>query len=243
MTIRGSTLQRLAVVALAAAACTTPNQPTGPTSLNGLPLQIGTLHFRLHYSSATANRIASYASALEGSWARITGHLGQPDPGLIEGQFHPDAASFTAATGYHSTGSVDGPHRFHIVAVPYAPAVAVHEFTHNVTLHLNPAAGNNPVWLWEAVAVYEADQFVLPSSVSYLAARQFPTLAQLNDRSGPYSIYDVGYTLMQFIVERWDWPGVRSLITMDGDVTRAFGLSTADFERDWRDFMVRRYFG
>lgn len=243
MTKRAAIPLRLTVLALAAAACATPNQPAGPTEVDGLPLMIGTEHFRLHYGDATRSLIASYGSALEGSWARITGHLGQGNLGPIEGRFHANAAAFTAATGHNATGSVDGPDLFHIVAVPYSPATAIHEFAHNVTLHLNPAAGNNPVWLWEAVAVHEAGQFVLPSSVSYLAARQFPTLAQLNDRSGPYSIYDVGYTLMQFIVERWDWPGVRSLITANGDVTRAFGLSTADFERDWRAFLVARYFG
>lgn len=243
MTIQAARCLRVTMVALAAMGCETPNQPAGPTTVNGLPLQIATAHFQLHYSNATTSLIASYGSALEGSWARITGHLGQASLTPIEGQLHPNAAAFTAATGYVATGSVDGPDRFHIVAVPYSPGTAIHEFAHNVTLRLNPSAGNNPVWLWEAVATYEAGQFVFPSSVSYLAARQFPTLAQLNDRSGPYSIYDVGYTLMQFIVERWDWPGVRTLITMQGDVTRAFGLSVADFERDWRDFLVRRYLG
>ena len=32
---------------------------------------------------------------------------------------------------------------------------AVHEFAHGVSLHVNPRFGNNPRWLWEAVAIYE----------------------------------------------------------------------------------------
>ena len=136
---------------------------------------------------------------------------------------------------------MEGPNRFHIVGVPYAPAVAIHEFTHNVTLHLNPSAGNNPVWLWESVAVYEAGQYVSPVNVPYLAARQFPTLAQLNERNGPYSVYDVGYTLGEFIIQRWGWTGMRALITAHGDTSQALGLSVADFERDWRNFVIGRY--
>ena len=229
------------VVAFMAAACGSTNPPGGPSPVPGLPLQSSTPHFRLHYSSATSSRIADYGSTLEASWARITGHFNQPNVGVIEGWLYPDAAAFTAATGYSATGSVDGPGRFHMVSVPYAPEVAVHEFTHNVTLHLNPSAGNNPVWLWETVAVYEAGQFVPPASVPYLAARQFPTLAQLNDRTGPYSVYDVGYLLGQFIIERWDWSGMRALINAQGDTLQAFGLSAADFERDWRAFVISRY--
>jgi hypothetical protein len=228
--------------AVALIACSKPDPPTGPTP-SDLPLEFGTAHFRLRYDTATASRIADYASALEGAWARITDDLGQNTVSRIEGRFHPSPASFTAATGYLASGSVSGPALFHVVGVPYTPALPVHEFAHNVTLHLNPAIANNPVWLWEAVAVYEAGQFVPPASLSYLVARQFPTLAQLNERAGPYSIYDVGHVLTRFMVERWGWSGVRTLILAHGNVTQVFGLSTADFEREWRDFVVRYYLG
>jgi hypothetical protein len=229
-------------LALAIVACGKPAPPTGPTP-SDLPLEFGTVHFRLHHDSTTSPRIADYASALEGAWTRITGDLGQSNVSRIEGRFHPSAASFTAATGYNATGSVSGPTLFHVVGVPFAPAVPVHEFAHNVTLHLNSGAANNPVWLWESVAVYEAGQYVPPVSLPYLVAGQFPTLAQLNDRTGSYSIYDVGYVLTQFMLERWGWSGVRTLILSNGNLTQAFGLSTAAFEREWRDFVILRYLG
>src|SRR6185369_1911018 len=104
--------------------------------------------FLLRYGDAETTLVDAYAAALEESWPRITSDLTSGSLGRIEGYLHHDQASFTATTGFNATGSVAGPDRFHIVAVPLAPQVAVHEFAHNVTLHLAPDAGNNPVWLW-----------------------------------------------------------------------------------------------
>jgi hypothetical protein len=174
--------------------------------------------------------MASYAASLEASWPRITSELGA-SPGPIEGFFYPDQASYTAATGYQASGSVEGPSRFHLVAVPLATSNAVHEFVHNVTLHLSPTVANNPVWLWEAVALYESGQFVPPSTVRWLAAGTFPTLAQLNDRSGPYSIYQAGYVLAEFVVRTWGQAGLRQLMLSKGNVSAALGVPVEEFER------------
>ena len=41
-----------------------------------------------------------------------------------------------------------------------------HEFAHCVSLKINPAIGNNPRWLWQAVALYEANLPWDPSMLS-----------------------------------------------------------------------------
>jgi len=38
----------------------------------------------------------------------------------------------------------------------------VHGFCHAVSLYVSPTFGNNPRWLWEAVALYENAEFVDP---------------------------------------------------------------------------------
>jgi hypothetical protein len=226
-------------LACTASACGPP--PAGPSGETNLPLARTTAHFVLRYSAVSAPVVDAYGAALESAWARITTDLGQSGVGVIEGLLHPDVAAFTAATGYNASGSVEGRTRFHIVSLPLAPSLAVHEFAHTVTLHLNPAIANNPVWLWEAVAVYEAGEFVHPATLPALVSGQFPTLAQLNDRAGPLSIYSVGFTLMEFMLERWQWAGVRALLLSHGDLPATFGLTASAFEGEWRAFVEQRY--
>lgn len=185
--------------------------------------------------------MSAYADALEADWTRITTDLAQPGLPRIEGLFHPDAASFTAATGYRASGSVEGPNRFHVVALPLDLRLPLHEFAHNVTLHLSPGVANNPIWLWESVAVYEAGQFVPPSSIPAIAARNFPSLAGLGRDGGGVTVYDVGYTIAEFTIDRWGMAGLRNLIVARGDTASALGVPFDVYERGWRDFVVARY--
>ena len=232
-------------LAVLAAACRddggrSPAEPPSPIPPAALPLERATAHFRLRYSAPTAPLVEAYAASLEESRPRIAGDLGVTALGPIEGHLHPDQAAFTAATGQRATGAVDGPDRFHIVAVPYAPANAQHELAHNVTLHLDPRAGQGPVWLWESVALFEARQLVHPATVPYLAAGDFPTLAAL-DREGRYSIYDVGFTIAECIVDEWGLAGLRRLIVAGGDTRGALGVSVEELESRWRRCVESRY--
>lgn len=234
----------LAVALAAFAACrgasnpTAPDMPTTPVSLS---LSMETAHFRLQYTAQDADKMDAYAAALEANHHRITRDLGQPNLPMITGRFYPDQASYTAATGWNATGSVDGPAMFSVVASPLNPSVPVHEFVHNVALHLTPTA-HQTMWLWESTAVYEAEEFVHPATVPCLAdGGDFPTLAQVSTRSGDCNIYRVGYTIVELIVERWGFAELRALIRAHGDTQAILGLSTAEFEATWREFVERRY--
>jgi hypothetical protein len=239
---------RLVVVLLSAAttlsaACDSARSPTAATDTSAgvLPLARRSEHFLLRYSEPTAALVDAYVEALETSWPRVDTDLGPLAPAPIEAHLHPDASSLAAATGFHAAGAVESATRFHLVAVPFAPRTAVHEFAHAATLQLAPRSGDNPVWLWEATALFEAGQLVDPRTVPYLAGDEFPTLAELDRRDGHYSIYDVGYTLAETIVETWGIPGLRRLIGVLGDVEAALGISARELERRWRDFVRARY--
>jgi hypothetical protein len=212
--------------------------PTTPVSLS---LSMETAHFLLRYTAQDGDKMDAYAAALEASHPRITRDLGQPNLPTITGRFYPDQASYTAATGWDATGSVDGPTIFDVVASPLQLSLPVHEFVHNVALHLSPTA-NRPVWLWEATAVYEAEEFVHPATVPCLASGgDFPTLAQVSTRSGDCHIYRVGYTIVELIVERWGFAELRALIRSHGDTQSVLGLSTQEFEAAWEEFVEQRY--
>lgn len=211
--------------------------PTTPVSLS---LSMETAHFRLEYTAQDADKMDAYAAALEANHPRITRDLGQPNLPRITGRFFPDRASYTAATGWDATGSVDGPTMFSVVASPLQLSLPVHEFVHNVALHLNPDAYQT-VWLWEATAVFEAEEFVHPATVPCLADGDLPTLAQVSVRTGDCNIYRVGYTIVELIVERWGFAELRALIRADGDTQSVLGLSTREFEAAWEEFVEKRY--
>ena len=69
----------------------------------------------------------------------------------------------------------------------------VHEYTHLVTLALNPSFNNNPRWLWEATAIYESGRPPIPdiSSLKCFSEESFPTIESLEKH--PFNIYKVGY--------------------------------------------------
>ena len=217
---------------------TAPEVPTAPVSLS---LSMETVHFRLQYTAQDADKMEAYAAALEANHSRITRDLGQPGLPRITGRFYPDQASYTAATGWNATGSVDGPTMFSVVASPLQLSVPVHEFVHNVALHLTPSAYET-MWLWESTAVYEAEDFVHPATVPCLASGgDFPTLAQVSTRGGDCDIYRVGYTIVELIVERWGYAELRALIRSHGNTQSVLGLSTEEFETAWQRFVEQRY--
>ena len=239
---------RIACLLLALAPSLACDHATSPTDQGASPiteleleLELETEHFSLLYSQADADKMDAYATELETAYPRITADLDQKDLPRIVGRFYPDQASYTAFTGHGSLGSVQDRNLFSIVTVPFKASVPVHEFAHCVTLHLDGQAGNNPTWLWEAVAVYEARDLVNPLTVPCLASRNFPTLAQLNVRGGSCDIYQVGYTLTEYIVEGWGFAGLRDLIVAHGDPRESLGMSIEELQAGWWRFLEERY--
>lgn len=135
-----------------------------------------------------------------------------------------------------SRGYITGPQdvRLLLHTIPTAQKEAVHEFVHAASLTLNPSFGNNPRWLWEAVAQYVAEEMIDPNTNKVFAEGTCPTLGTLNspfDRGG--SIYVSGYLLGDFITSKWGMAALPKLIRLNGNTTNAFGLSEEQFETAW----------
>jgi hypothetical protein len=217
--------------------------PAGPSQTGlrvELNLEQSSANFTLRYSQQSASVVSPYLAELEANLPRV---LADHDVTLSErivGRLFPDREAFQSATGFIGSGAALGRNLFGLAAIPYAPSDAVHEMAHVVTWHLSSPA-TSTTWLWESIAVYEAGSFVPPSSIPNLVAGRFPTLGELNDFSNRPSIYQVGYTITEFIIAEWGWSAVRQLVVSRGDLMGTLGLTTAEFEARWRRFVESRY--
>ena len=139
-------------------------------------------------------------------------------------------------------GYILGGSGFRLLMIGNPPQNAEHEFAHVVTLNINHNISNNPRWLWEAVAVYEAKEFFEPASLSYMSPG-IPTLDQLDvayDQG--FWVYQVGYVLIEYVVETWGMDTVIALIRAHGDVAGVLGITVAEFEGGWHAWLEREYF-
>ena len=122
----------------------------------------------------------------------------------------------------------------------------VHEFAHIASLAINSTIANNPRWLWEAIAIYEAGKLkVPPSQIEYIAARDFPTIEELSigyNRDGEErNIYQVGYVLGEFIDSKWGAGTLSALIKSNGNIQETLKVPVPEFEASWHKFIQNRY--
>ena len=117
----------------------------------------------------------------------------------------------------------------------------VHEYTHLVTLALNPTFNNNPRWLWEATAIYESGRPPVPkiSNLKCFSANSYPTIKSLEQH--PFNIYKVGYFLTDFIVSKWGQEKLVELVKSNGDIKLILKITSKEFERMWISFLQNKY--
>lgn len=122
----------------------------------------------------------------------------------------------------------------------YMLSVLVHEFTHCVTLNIKPNFANNPRWLWESTAIYESGQFVHPNQLPYMVSHNPPTLSELNNFNNT-QIYQVGFLLAEYIILNWDRTHLKDMVLSNGNIQQTLGISIADFQTNWFEFVKKRY--
>ena len=231
-------------LALTLTGCGAP--PAAPSSAPGAPTEtFQSAHFLFRYLPADAASIAQTATVLESEYGRILEDLGVSNMPVVHVSFYGTHAALVAGAGPSAgpipawaTGLVTAEDQIHLlspaVAGPYDRAVVnlVHEFAHCVSLRLNRRIANNPRWLWEAIAIYEAGQRVDPRSLAYMVSGQPPSFAQLNGFDN-MMIYEVGFLISEFVIDRWGTAQYRALLGANGDTASVLGITLQDFERDW----------
>jgi hypothetical protein len=235
--------------AVAFVACNgTPESPTAPRAPNPFFTQTSA-RFTLRYTMLDASSMADIMATLDREHARITGDLGVTDMPPVTVNLYPAPESFRAAVlpiigpiPSFANGAVAGMSAVHVVSPNVSSTwtyragltAIVHEFAHCVTLRVNPAFGNNPRWLWETVALYEAGQFTEARAIVTLIERSPPTLAQLNSFDNTL-IYDVGANLGDFMVRTWGRDTLIALVRANGNIGQVLGLTEAQFLTRWFD--------
>ena len=125
-------------------------------------------------------------------------------------------------------------------------ASLLHEFVHILSVAINPTISNNPRWLWESVAIYQAGQVRSGlAGIDYVAEGDYPTIEELtvgfNEANEARNIYQFGYVISEYIVETWGTEGLVSLIRSNGDIPETLGISEPQFNALWHAFMEEHY--
>lgn len=142
-----------------------------------------------------------------------------------------------------ATGYIFGPTEIRVYKTNNVAKDIVHEFIHVVSMYVNPTIPNNPRWLWETIALYENNEFHDPNNISYLVDGRFPKLSELNgDFIESKKIYEVGYLLGEFILQKYGKELFVQLIKNNGDIQNTFNISEIDFEKQWELFVKTKYF-
>ena len=108
----------------------------------------------------------------------------------------------------------------------------VHEFAHCVTLAINPSAANNPRWLWEVIAVYEAPQPASSAALAAVLAGPVPRAADFNSFETT-TVYTAGHSIGDFIVRQHGLTVLRALLRANGDTQAVLGQTPDQFIAAW----------
>jgi hypothetical protein len=213
-----------------------------------LPFQQESAHFSFYYDASFDAAMAEQVKTeLEEEYAPLLERLQAPELTKVKVAIWTDAKSFNDAQNNRfpgSTGYVYSKNEIRILHLSdRTPQIVLHEFVHAVTLFISEDFDNNPRWLWEAIAIFEAHDFRDPRTIPYLTYDVFPSLAELNGdfNKGNQKIYEVGYTLAEFIVTEWGYEKLHALIVSHGDLQQALSVTPAEFEFGWREFVRKKY--
>ncbi|MHB1192080.1 MAG: hypothetical protein ACYC6F_03460 [Longimicrobiales bacterium] len=198
-------------------------------------IEAGEFVFLAHEGVTDAD-VAGILEALRSSAERIEGHLrvtAMPRVRVsVWAQSHRDGwnRAMEAATGQlfpGATGYTPANDEMRLLLNPASPLESVHEYAHLVSWQVNPTIPNNPRWLWEAVAVFEAGS--APDVRTWSDAElRFPGLQALNQYDSPLP-YRWGFHVAQAVIARWGDDGYVSLIRTNGDLRGSLGITEAAF--------------
>jgi len=240
--MRSNYLLIIVFIFLVVSSCRTNKDPAG--SLNEE-------HFEfVLYGRLSSSTISDISQELEDNYQRILDDLQVSDMPAVtikiwaEYNEFLDAMENDIGTRYTgATGYIFGMAELRIYHTGQDPLTALHEFGHLVSMQVNSSIPNNPRWLWEAVALYETNDFTDPKTLPYMVSGNYPSLSELNTdyNSSNHQIYSVGYVLLEYMIETWGMDSVIRLIETNGNIYTVLGITVQAFESGWHQFVEERY--
>jgi len=228
--------------------------PIGCSS--GMKPQFKTDHFVFIYNDQFDKKEARGVSeVLEANYDRISDDLQTKPTNPIDVSLYTSRWTYATTHGHWSTGgNIEGTGQLHFLQHGWDEQdinkIAVHEFSHAVMLKLlidrepqpldasafDKKFANFPTWLYEALAVYEAKQFVDPKSLPFFAKGNYPSIDELDSRAKGQKIYKVGYTIIEFILQKYGRDALIKLIASYGDL-KELHTTKEEFAKNWHDFV------
>lgn len=209
-----------------------------------------TAHFKIYYTVLDDNNIKEIADSLETGYHKITSHLQSGDLPVVNVHLYQDIAALQKVYPdfpVWAVGQATSISEIHMIT-PNDPKQDYqnmvrnikHEFAHCVSIKINSNISNNPRWLWEAVALYEANFPWDPKMLDYLVKQQPPSIKDLDEFSSP-KIYEVGYFIAQFIAQTYGPGALKSLIQNNGNVKDTLKMTEEEFTKQWFGFVKKKY--
>lgn len=223
--------------------------------------EIKTTHFTFLFSSSIdSSSIVGLSKILEGSYSKIGRYLNTIPADNIEVNIYDQRLKYIKATGnWSASGNIEGISKLYFVENSWLESeigkIAVHEFVHSVVLKLlidkeqkplnakkfDERFSTFPIWLWEGLSVYEAEQFYEPKTLAYLKNGKYPQISELNNRSKGQKIYTCGYTIIEYILEEYGKDKLIQLIESYGDLKKVLNLTEEKFSSNWYNFIKKKY--
>ena len=137
------------------------------------------------------------------------------------------------------------------------PGLIAHEYTHAILSILTE--NNCPIWLHEGLAVLEQSRYISPPSghletfIGKGGRLNFDTLEKgflslQGDLQGVGISYEGSFTAVLFIIERWGWEGLSSLIGRISEgqhyinaIDEEFFVSEKVFVKMWNEYVKESY--
>lgn len=116
---------------------------------------------------------------------------------------------------------------------------ADHQLTHFITDNIQ-ASSANIKWLKESIAMYYGGQGVNPDMIKSIVQKGYPKIDELND-SRYNDLYSVGYTLAEFITDKWGEENLVELLAFNGNIPQVLKVGTEDFEKEWHQYIKQKY--
>ncbi len=213
-----------------------------------------TEHFKIFYTGLDQHNIKDIADSLEHNYPRIIESLQSEPLPMVNIHFYTSVSSLQEGVKSiepnlpsFAIGLATSVSEIHMISPnhpnqDYQTMIrnTIHEFAHCVSLNINENIANNPRWLWEVVAIYQAKQTYNPHQLQYLVNQEPPALDELNKFTNTY-IYEVGYFIAEYIVASKGEAALHELIKNNGDIEATLGLNDTEFTEQWFTHVKREY--
>jgi hypothetical protein len=207
-------------------------------------------HFTFHTQSLTKSDLDSVNQKLEDEFDRILRHHGLDSIRRVNFYIFNNVTSLREELRKKipdmfvpdfATGLTPSATDIYLVIPPSGRyTIYIHEFVHCVTQHLNPTIPNRPRWLWESVALYEANELIAPENISAITSNKIPSISELNDFNNTL-IYQIGYLLGEFIFKNFGKEKYIQLIKGNGNINKVLGLTDEAFLNKWYQYVKLIY--